>query len=381
MKTTITSITKKQTLAQEYDLLGCMQCGKCTAACPVAMRSHLNIRKLMQEALTHESLNPIPMKELWDCTCCSTCTIYCPRELKPNELIINLRGILVEEGHVPTTIRDALESVFKQGNPWGGAKNKRAEWATDLHLKDATRDKEIEVVYFVGCTPSYDPRVQEVARALVKSFNKAGVNFGILGNEERCCGNEVRRMGEEGLFEILIEDNTNVFQKLDVKTMVTTSPHCYNTFKNEYPETHFEIQHYTQYVANLIATGKLTFCGEVDKVVTYHDPCFLGKQNKVFDAPRSIIDSIPGVKFIEFDRSRERSLCCEGGGGRMWVDASDSGERLAEVRVRDAVEMGVQIILTACPFCLLNLEDATKTIGYEDKIQVMDIMELVSQVI
>ena len=185
-------------------------------------------------------------------------------------------------------------------------------------------------------------------------------------------------MGEEGLFQLLVKENSNLFRKYGVKKIVTTSPHCYNTFKNEYPLEDIEVKHYTQYIAELMEKGRLTFSGEVKKVVTYHDPCFLGKQNQVFDEPRRILASIPGIELVELDRSGERSLCCEGGGGRMWMEASDSGERLAEIRVRDAVEIGAEVIATACPFCLLTLEDAVKAMGYEERLQVRDIMELVS---
>jgi Fe-S oxidoreductase len=185
-------------------------------------------------------------------------------------------------------------------------------------------------------------------------------------------------MGEEGLFEIMVEDNVELFKECGADRMVTTSPHCYNTFTNEYEGLdNLQVQHYTQFVARLIEEGRLTFSGEVNKIVTYHDPCFLGKQNGIFEEPRAILKSIPGLDFREFDRSRERSLCCEGGGGRMWVEATTGGERLAEVRVKDAVAMGVEVIATACPFCLLTIEDAVKTTGHEEEIQVMDIMELV----
>jgi len=292
---------------------------------------------------------------------------------------MGMRAALVEEGRVPVTIRDALEGVFKHGNPWGRNRNKRAEWADGLGIKNITQGDEVEVLYFVCCAASYDPRVQEVARAIAKALSIAGVDFGILGNEESCCGSEVRRMGEEGLFEMLVENNLKLFHDYNIGKIVTTSPHCYNIFKNEYQDNQLEVEHYSQYLARLINEGNLTFSSEIKKVVTYHDPCFLGKQNGIYDEPRSVIKAIPGINFIELDRSRERSLCCEGGGGRMWVEASDdSGERLAEIRIREAVDMGAEILATACPFCLLNLEDAAKTSGYEDKIQIRDVAELVS---
>ena len=373
---------KEQSLAERCDLFGCIQCGKCTAGCPISLRSVLNMRRLVWESVVRESPAAIfDKQELWDCTTCSTCAIRCPRGLKLVDLIADMRGILVEEGHIPTTIRDALESVFKHGNPWRGMRSKRAEWARELKIKNITSDDRGEILYFVGCTPSYDPRVQQVAIALARCLDEAGVDFRILGNEENCCGNEIRRMGEHGLFEMLSQDNVDLFQKYGVNRIMTASPHCYNVFRNEYPGTDFEVQHYTQFIAVLIEQGRLAFTKEVKQVVTYQDPCFLGKQNGVFDAPRKIINSIPGISFVEFDRSRERSLCCEGGGGRMWVEASGSGERLAEVRVKEAADIGAEILATACPFCLLTLEDAVKTTGYEEKIQVMDIVELAVQAI
>ena len=361
--------------------MGCIQCGKCTAGCPVSLKSALNIRRLIHEITVNRPEAIYEQKELWDCTTCSTCSIRCPRGIKPDELIIGIRAALIEEGRVPVTARDALEGVFKHGNPWGRIRSKRSEWATGLGIKDVSQGDKVDILCYIGCTASYDPRVQEVAKSLVKSLSKAGIDFGILGNEENCCGNEVRRMGEEGLFEMLVEDNSNLFHGYGISQIVTICPHGYNVFKNEYQDTNLEVKHYTQYVADLIDQGKLTFSSEVKKVVTYQDPCFLGKQNNVFDEPRSIISAIPGITFVDLDRSRERSLCCEGGGGRMWVEASDSGERLSEMRIRQAVDIGAEILATACPFCLLNLEDAAKTTGYGERIQVKDIMELVSMAI
>ncbi len=373
---------KKQGLVEKYELCKCFQCGKCFAGCPVTLKSALNIRRLIHEVVLSDNPEAIYQRnELWDCTTCQTCTSRCPRGLKPHELIVGMRAELVEEGSVPKTASDALEGVFKYGNPWGRIRSKRSEWVTGLGIKDVTQGDKIDILYFVGCAASYDPRVQEVAKALAKVLSKAGANFGILGSEETCCGSEVRRMGEQGLFEMLVEDNLNLFQSYGINQIVTTSPHCYNVFKNEYQDSKIEVKHYTQYIADLIDKGKLTFSNEVKRVVTYHDPCYLGKQNNVFDEPRSIITAIPGITFVDFDRSRERSLCCEGGGGRMWVEASDSGERLAEIRIRDAVDMGAEIVATACPFCLLNLEDAVKTTGNEEKIEAKDIIELVSEAI
>jgi len=372
---------KEQSLAEKYELFGCVQCGKCTSGCPVSLKSPLNIRRLVREVMVDKHLEAAERDELWDCTTCQTCTVRCPRGLEPHELLIGVRAALIEEGRIPATAKNALEGVFKHGNPWGRIRSKRSEWATGLGIKDISQGDKADILYFVCCAASYDPRIQEVAKALAKGLFKAGVNFGILGNEETCCGSEVRRMGEEGLFEMLVEDNLNLFHKHGITQIVTTSPHCYDVFKNKYQDSKIEVMHYTQLVADLIRKGELTFSNEVKKVVTYQDPCYLGKQNNIFDEPRDIIKAIPGITFVDFDRSRERSLCCEGGGGRMWVEGSDSGERLGEIRIRDAVEMGADILATACPFCLLTLEDAVKTTGLEGKIEVKDIMELVSEAI
>jgi Fe-S oxidoreductase len=372
---------KTQELVREFELLGCIQCGRCSGGCPMSLRTGLNVRRLIYEALIRETMEVREKPEIWDCTTCLTCTTRCPKALDPASVLIGMRSVLVESGRIQPTIRDALESTFKHGNPWDRGRNKRSEWAEGLDVPNIAEINEAEILYYVGCTPAYDSRAQGIAKALVAAFHKAGVRFGTLGNDESCCASEARRMGEEGLFEIMVEDNVELFKECGVERMVTSSPHCYNTFTNEYEGLKLQVQHYTQFVAGLIEEGRLTFSGEVNKIVTYHDPCFLGKQNGVFDEPRAILKSIPSLDFREFDRSRERSLCCEGGGGRMWVEATTAGERLAEVRVKDAVAMGVEVIATACPFCLLTIEDAVKTTGHEEEIQVMDIMELVAQAI
>lgn len=375
----------EQTIAEKFELYGCFQCGKCTGGCPVSLKSKLNIRRLMIEGILGRITEKISEREeLWDCTTCKTCTLRCPRGLKPMDLIIGMRGSLVEEGHIPKTIIEALESVYKQGNPWGKQRNKRTEWTKSLpeeiRIKDFSQGDQAEYLYFVGCTPSFDPRIQEVAKALVFALKKAEVDFGILGNEEQCCGNEVRRMGEAGLFEELVEGNMQRFESHQIERVFAMCPHGFNVLKNEYPQGKFEVFHTTQVLAKSLEEGKLPLRKEIKKVATYHDPCFLGKQNQVFDEPRILLSAIPGLTFKELDRSRERSLCCEGGGGRMWVESSsESGQRLAEIRVQDAVELGAEIIATSCPFCVLTLEDAVKTSGNEEKIIVKDVMELLAE--
>ena len=346
----------------------------CTGSCPVARKSNLNIRRYMREISALGRLTMYPPNELWSCTTCATCGVRCPKDLNPYEFLIDIRSMAVEGGKIAPTIRDALESIFKNGNPWGITRAKRMEWSQGLNIKPFS--KGAEILYYVGCTPAYDPRVQIVAKSLVKCFEKVQLNFGVLGGAENCCGSEVYGMGEKGLFNFLVEENMKIFKKYGVKQLVTSCPHGFHAFKSRYNQTSFEAQHHSQLLAKLIENGKLTLLGEVNKKVIYHDPCYLGKQNNVYDEPRKVIESVPGAKLLEFDRSKNRSLCCEGGGGRMWGDIP--GPRLADIRVKEAVEAESEILAVACPFCLLTLEAAVKTTGNEGKIQVMDIAELVA---
>jgi Fe-S oxidoreductase len=372
---------KTQAMAEQLELYGCIQCGKCTGGCPVARKTVLNIRSLIYQMLVESDLEVNAHEELWDCTCCFTCVERCPKDVRPAELIVSLRGQLVEGGRIPETIGAALMGTFRQGNPAGMAREDRAAWvdgagAGPIEIKPA--QEGCELLYYVGCTPSYDPRAQPVTRALARAFTAAGLDFGTLGTEESCCGNEVRRMGEEGLFEMLVEENGELIRGVGASRLVTVSPHCFNTLKNEYGLDGIEVLHYTQLVSELIEQGRLVLRNEVSKTVTYHDPCFLGKQNHVFDEPRAILRAIPGVELVEMDRSRERSLCCEGGGGRMWAEGTNLEERLAFQRVHEAADTGAEVLAVACPFCLLTLEDAVKVQGLDERLRVMDIMELVN---
>ena len=366
-------------LARDYQLNLCIQCGTCTGGCPVKFRSPLNMRTLLRETIV--SVDPseiLKRPELWACTTCSTCTLRCPAGVKNAEMIVGIRSILARQGEVPSTVRDALENTLLQGNPWGRFRDRREDWAKDLGVKIVGAEKT-ETLLYVGCSPSYDPRIQNISRALVKILQKAGIDFAILGKKESCCGNEIRRMGEPTLFKKLVKDNSAQFLKSGAKKIIAISPHCFNAFKNEYTNLGIPVEHYTQTLARLIDSGGLELSTPVDLKVTYQDPCFLGKQNKIFDEPRKILSSIPGMTFVDMDRSRERSLCCEGGGGRMWSEGGTVGTRNGEIRVKDAVSLGANVMATACPFCLLTLEDSAKTSGLSEQIVVKDITELVAE--
>lgn len=368
-------------LCKELDLYSCIQCGKCSGGCPVSIRSNLSPRKLIYQALMGERFNPIEKTEIWECTTCATCAERCPKKVKPYEVVLALRSDIVESGRVKPAVRDALESTFMHGNPWGRAREKRSEWIEEIDVRILNEGDKAEILYFLCCTAAYDPRIQSLPKSMAKVLKNIGMDYGIFGDAESCCSNEMKEIGEQGLFEMSQENNRELFGKYEFSQMMTTSPHCFHTFMNDYPDKKFEVFHYTQVFNKAIKEEKLTLKGELAKKVVYHDPCFLGKQNKVFNEPRNVLQAIPGVEYLEFDRSRERSICCEGGGGRMWMESESTDERLAEIRVKDAVAMGAEVLATACPFCLLTLEDAAKTTGNEEKIQIRDIVELVAEVI
>jgi len=238
-----------------------------------------------------------------------------------------------------------------------------------------------DILYFVCCLTAYDPRNQEIARSMTSIFNSLGVDFATLGAEEWCCGDHILRLGEKGLFETLAEHNTSIFEKFDAERIVTLSPHCYNTFKNDkpYSDAGLNVQHYTQFVEEAIEQGKLKLSKAVKRRVTYHDPCFLGKRNEIYDAPRQILGSINGLELIEMKRTRENSFCCGGGAGRVWTEDATPEKRPSVNRVREALELGAEVVATVCPFCVTTLEDAVKVLDVEDKIVVRDILELLKE--
>ena len=372
---------ESRTFVKEHGLLACIQCGKCTGGCPMATKTKLNPRSLIYRLLiAGDGFDIEGREELWDCTTCNTCASRCPKLVNPMEAVIALRSAFVEKGRVHPHVKTALESIFRHGNPLAMPREDRDVWAADLAIKPF--EQGTEYLYFVGCTPSYDPRVQKVSRSLVQLMRAAGQDFGFLGSEESCCGSEARRLGEAGLFEMIVEETAAMYKELGVTKMFTTSPHCFNAFKIDYPaapagdQWGVEVQHYTQVLAGLLERKQLTFTGRLEKTITYHDPCYLGKHNGVFDEPRAVLQNIPGVTLVEMDRSREKSLCCEGGGGRMWLEGTNPGIRLAQQRVQEALGTGAQILATACPFCMLTLDEAVKHLNAQDKIQVMDIAEL-----
>ncbi|MFC1999980.1 (Fe-S)-binding protein [Chloroflexota bacterium] len=288
-----------------------------------------------------------------------------------------LRSIVVEygAGYCPESLRVTMKNIAGVGNPQGEPPERRPEWAKDLEVKTFT--KGTDVLYFSCCVPAYDPSMKRVAEATASILKKAGVDFGILVTGESCCGESVRKAGNESLFGTLAQGNIATFVEHGVDKIVVTSPHCYHTFKNEYPQLggSFQVVHYTQYLAELIREGRLKPTKQLDLRVTYHDPCYLGRHNNVYDEPREILRSISGVELVEMADYGESSLCCGGGGGRIWQEAV-KGERLSDLRVEQAAGTGASVLAAACPYCMLNFLDSVLTLGENDNLQVKDISEL-----
>jgi Fe-S oxidoreductase len=276
--------------------------------------------------------------------------------------------------------RTARASLISEGNPLQGERGKRAEWAKELSIKPF--EEEMEVLYFVGCYFSYDPRMKKVAQATANILKQASVNFGILGDKENCCGESIRKTGSEKVFKKLAKENIKTFIDNGVKKIIVSSPHCYHTFKNEYPEfmVNFEVLHMNQYVLELINQGRLEITAEFEKSVTYHDPCYLGRHNGIYDEPRELLNKVPGLKLVEMETCRKNSLCCGGGGGRIWMDTPQE-ERFSDIRLRQAEATGAQILATSCPYCITNFEESRLNLEYEDVLEVKDITEIINEML
>jgi len=358
----------------------CYQCGMCTSTCPWNMVRSFLVRQIIHQAQL--GLPDFEAEDMWLCVTCKACVDCCPRGVEIIDVWRALRKVIVEvgAGKVPDSLRLAVKNIAGVGNPQGEEREKRADWAKDLGVKTFT--KGTEVLYFPCCYVAYDPQFQRVARATVDILKKADIDFGIIGAELSCCGESVRKAGNESLFQSLAQNNISVFNDAGVKKIIVTSPHCYHTFKNEYPElgSNLEVIHFTQYLAELIKEGNLKLTKELNKTVTYHDSCYLGRHNDIYDEPRQILESIPGLELVEMYNLRNDSLCCGGGGGRIWEETK-KGERFSDIRVEQALEAGANVLAAACPYCLVNFEDSVLTSGKGDTIEVKDIAELVQEAI
>jgi len=356
----------------------CMQCGLCTNLCPWRqvtgeVSEAFNIRKMQRlgqlglEGFEDENI-------LFACATCGMCLVNCPRKVEIINNVRSMRNTTVAAGFLPAGLRPIAGSLHANGNPWSGEQEKRAAWQEGLDIPAFSKDTEY--LLYVCCTSCYDTRSQKIAKSVVKLLKQAGVSFGVLTADEKCCGESIRKLGDEALFTKLAESNIKLFKENGVKKIITTSPHCLFAFKKDYPELggDFEAMHYTELLGQLLKEGKLTIPGEVAKKVTFHDPCYLGRHNEVYDAPRELLQAVSGTDLVELERTKNKSLCCAGGGGRVWAE-TPFGERFGELRINDAVDKKAEILVTACPYCITMLEDACAGLEKGDVLQVMELSE------
>jgi Fe-S oxidoreductase/nitrate reductase gamma subunit len=378
-----------------YD--ACMRCGRCVQACPSAGAGEAFAPREFIQATVHALWkkhsrvgdirfltkdHPIESNAPWHCTTCAACLEVCPVYGATFEAVSKKRALLIQEGKgVPDLMNQTLERLFNYENPWVSSKREKAAWTKGLDIPALAKGgKEVEFCYFVGCTTSIDARAQAIAKSFSAILKHAGVSYGILGDKEPCCGDIARVVGETGLFEEKRANCLDLFGQYGIKEVVTSSPHCFHAFLNEYPEKDFGVRHYSLLLRELIGDGRLRFKTSGKLKVTYHDPCYLGRHNRIFEEPREVIRSIPGTTLIEMGHHGPDSLCCGAGGGRMWQGKELDGEaRMSEIRMREAHATAAEVLITACPLCLIMLEDASKTLGLEKELKVMDLNELVLQ--
>jgi Fe-S oxidoreductase len=359
----------------------CYQCGKCDTVCPWNRVRKFYVRKIVNQAKF--GVVSFEAEDIWLCTTCRNCVQRCPRGVEIIDVMRAVRRLMVPDGVVPASIpslRSVMTSFASVGNPWGQEPKDRANWGNEQGVPEFTEG--MEVLYFPCCYPSYDPRLKKVAQATADLLKKAGVNFGVLGSKEMCCGESIRKAGNEALFKRLARENIKTFIESGVKKIVVASPHCFHTFKNEYPEfkVNFEVLHITQYLGQLIKEGRLKITGEYKKKVTYHDPCYLGRHNGIYDEPREILKKIPGLELNEMADARESSLCCGMGGGRIWMETAKN-ERFSDIRLKQAQDTGAEILATACPYCITQFEDSRMSLADSSVIQIKDITEILQEVV
>jgi len=359
----------------------CFQCGLCDTVCPWNRVRNFSMRKIVREATF--GLTEIESEDIWRCTTCGRCPQRCPRDVRQIDSGIALRRLATQYQVFPpsvTPVRTARGSLVGEGNPLSEERKNRAKWAEGLSVQPFT--EEMEILYFPGCYLSYDPRLKKVAKATATILKKAGVDFGILGEKENCCGESIRKTGDEEVFRRLAKENIKTFIDNGVKRILVSSPHCYHTFKNEYPEfrVNFDVVHISQYLLELVNEGRLKLEKDYPKRITYHDPCYLGRHNGIFDEPREVLKKISGLELNEMIDSRLDSLCCGGGGGRVWME-TEKGERFSDLRIEQALEVGAEVLATSCPYCITMLEDSRLTMDVAERIEIKDITEIIQEAI
>jgi Fe-S oxidoreductase/nitrate reductase gamma subunit len=385
------------TWKQLMDLDACMGCGRCQDACPAystgkpltpkgiirKLRDHMEERFI--SGRSEEECGPyehIEDEVIWSCTTCAACMEKCPARIEHIDKIVEMRRYLtLMEGRIPEEMALALRNMENNFNPWGVGFASRADWARDMGVSTMSEKGEAEYLLWVGCAGSFDDRYKKVIKCLVEILRASGVDFAILGVEEKCCGDSARRLGNEYLFEMFAMENVEVLKNYNVKKIITACPHGYHVLKNEYPQYGWsgEVYHHTEFILNLIKNGKIKLKKGIGYKTVYHDSCYLGRHNGIYNEPREILrEIVPAAKYLELPRNRENGFCCGAGGGRMWLEER-IGKRINIERSEEVASTGAELIVTACPFCLTMFEDGIKVIGKEEAILRKDIAEIVRE--
>ncbi len=391
------------TWKQLFDGYTCTECGRCTSACPAATTGKklsprkviMDIRqRLMDKGLALNSTNNevinkslvhnyISDEELWACTTCNACVQECPVMIEHIDSIVEMRrGLVLTEANFPNELNVVFKNLENNFTPWAFSYEDRDAWADGLDIPIASQNNEPTYLFWVGCAGSFDERYKKVSRSLAQLMKKAGIDFKILGKEEKCSGDAARRLGNEYLAQILMKENIQTLEKYNIKKIITACPHCYHSLKNEYKQFggNYEVYHHTEIIQKMVNTGSIKVNKAIAKRVTYHDSCYLGRYNNIYNEPREAIQKINGLTLLEMPRSKDRGFCCGAGGGRMFLEETE-GKRINEERTEEALNLKPDIISSACPFCMTMLTDGIKAKDSAEKVQVKDIAELIFEAI